>query len=320
MAAEESARFHRYSAVTNVDDDVLDQMAADVAELAGRYQLDPPVTVFSRLLRTRDDVFALIAGRQQPRHTTNLYKIAGQLCGLLALATFDLGYPHAAETHARTAPHCAEVSVHTPSRVFIRWVQSNIAYGEGRHEEAAQLMESALPDATSGTTLLRLASQQASIHAARCQPGEVSEALAFAATALPERSVEESGIFGFDLGIAAYYASEAHCAPGGIEHSDAAVEWAVTVWEEFTAEFPPKVLYVAPPVSSSRWPTWAGVSWHPGRVAHRAGDQSGRFLRTLLAQRSDLASGILSALRDDLAEFCTHPAPTLAGLELEVTT
>lgn len=122
MAAEESARFHRWSAATNVDDDVLDQMAADVAELAGCYQFDPPATVFSRLLRARDDVFALIAGRQQPRHTTNLYKIAGQLCGLLALATFDLGYPHAAETHARTALHCAEVSGHTPLRVFIRWV------------------------------------------------------------------------------------------------------------------------------------------------------------------------------------------------------
>lgn len=90
--------------------------------------------------------------------------------------------------------------------------------------------------------------------------------------------------------------------------------------EEFTAESPPKVLYLAPPVSSSRLPTWAGVSWYPGRVAHRAGDRSGRFLHTLLAQRSDLASGILSALRDDLAEFCTHPVPTLAGLELEVTT
>lgn len=79
-------------------------------------------------------------------------------------------------------------------------------------------MESALPDATSGTVLLRLASQQASSHAARRQPGEVSEVLALAATALPERSVDELGIFGFDLGTAAYYASEAHCALGGTEH------------------------------------------------------------------------------------------------------
>ncbi|MGH3719836.1 MAG: hypothetical protein ACRDRI_13565 [Pseudonocardiaceae bacterium] len=48
--------------------------------------------------------------------------------------------------------------------------------------EAAQLVESALPDATSGTALLRLASRQARIHAARRQPGDVTRALALAAT------------------------------------------------------------------------------------------------------------------------------------------
>ncbi len=161
MAAEESAQFRRWSATTNVDDDVLDQMAADVAEIARREQIDPPAMVFSGLLGARDDVFTLIAGRQQPRHTTGLYKVAGQICGLLSLVTFDLGHPHAANTHARTALHCAEVSGYTPLRVFIRYVQSNMAYWDGRYDEAAQLVESALPDATSGTALLRLTSQQA---------------------------------------------------------------------------------------------------------------------------------------------------------------
>ena len=57
MAAEESAQFRRWSAATNVDDDVLDQMTADVAELARREQIDPPAASFSRLLGARDDVF-----------------------------------------------------------------------------------------------------------------------------------------------------------------------------------------------------------------------------------------------------------------------
>jgi hypothetical protein len=127
VAAEESAQFHRWSASTNVDDDVLEQMSADVAELARREQIDPPATVFSSLLGARDDVFTLIAGRQQPRHTAGLYKIAGQLCGMLSNVTFDLGHPHAADTHARTGLHCAEVSGYTPLRAFIRYVQSNMA-------------------------------------------------------------------------------------------------------------------------------------------------------------------------------------------------
>jgi hypothetical protein len=38
-------------------------------------------------------------------------------------------------------------------------------------------------------------------------------------------------------------------------------------------------------------------------------------LHTLLTQRIDLTSSTMTALRDDLAEFCTHPAPTPPELE-----
>lgn len=145
MAAEGSARFWRWSATTNVDDDVLDQMTADVAEIARREQLDPPAATFSTLLAARDDVFALITGPQQPRHTTSLYKIASQLCAMLSLVSFDLRHPHAANTHARTALHCAEVSGYTQVRAFVRWVQSVVAYWEGSYDEANQLVETGLP-------------------------------------------------------------------------------------------------------------------------------------------------------------------------------
>lgn len=40
-----------------------------------------------------------------------------------------------------------------------------------------------------------------------------------------------------------------------------------------------------------------------------------RSLHTLLGQRPDLVSGTLTTLRDDLAEFVTHPAPTPTALE-----
>ena len=332
VAAEESAQFHRWSAATNVDDGVLEQMAADVAELARRELTDPPATMFSRLLGARDDVFALIAGRQQPRHTTSMYKIAGQMCALLALATFDLGYPHAAATHARTALHCVEMSGYTPLRVFIRYVQSNMAYWEGRYDEAAALVESALPDATSGTTLLRLASQQARIHAARQQPGEVSQALVLVATAPTDPTPDEPGTFGFDTGTAALCASDAHYALGGTDDLNAAVDWAHTALDEFSAESEPKVMYLAAarfdlalahlgrgdleavgehlaPVLQSTEAEYRTVP-----VIGRA-----RSLNTLLAQRTDLASPTLASLRDDLTEFSTHPASAPPGLEPETT-
>ncbi len=333
VAAEESAQFRRWSATTNVDDDVLEQMTADVTETARRYLIDPPATVFSSLIGARDDVFTLIAGRQQPRHTTGLYKVAGQMCALLALATFDLGHPHAANTHARTALHCAEVSGHTSLRVFIRWVQSNVAYWDGRYDEAAQLMESALLDATSGTALLRLASQQARIHAARRQPGDVTRALALAATAPTERAPDEPGILGFGVGTAAYYASEAHRELGGTDHLDAAVELARTALDEFTAEPRPSALHIGAARFDLALAHLAqgdldAVREHlapvllstPAEYRTVPGIGRARSLNTLLAQRPDLASSTLAALRDDLTEFCTHPAPTPAGLEPGSTT
>ncbi len=332
MAAEESAQFRRWSATTNVDDDVLEQMAADVAEIARRELIGPPAMVFSSLLGARDDVFTLIAGRQQPRHTAGLYKVAGQVCGLLSLVTFDLGHPHAANTHARTALHCAEVSGYTPLRAFVRYVQSNMAYWDGRYDEAAQLVESALPDAT-GTALWRLTSQQARIHAARRQPGEVSRALAVAAAAPTERTPDEPGVLGFDAGSAALFASEAHCALGGTEHLDAAVDWARIALDEFSAEAQPKAMYVVAARFDLALAHLArgdldAVREHLAPVL-RATDAEyrtvpvigrARSLNTLLAQRPDLASSTLATLSDDLTEFCTHPAPTPAGLEPGATT
>ncbi|MGH4012803.1 MAG: hypothetical protein ACRDSL_02455 [Pseudonocardiaceae bacterium] len=328
MAADESAQFQRWSATTNVDDAVLEQMSADVAELAQGARIDPPAITYARLLGARDDVFRLIAGHQQPHHTTDLYKIASQITAMLAHITFDLGYPHAANTHARTTLHCAEVSGHTPIRVYVRWIQSLTAYWDGRYDEAAELMEAARPDATSGTTLLRLASQQARINAARHRPDEVTRALALAATAPTERTPDEPGALGFDAETAAYHASDAHYLLGGTEHLDAAVDWARIALNEFSIETQPRPTYIA----GARFALahahlgrddLDAVGEHLAPILHTTVPEyrtvvtigRARSLHTLLAGRTDLASATLTTLRDDLAEFITHPAPIPPQLE-----
>jgi hypothetical protein len=329
MAAEESARFRRWSATTNVDDDVLEQMETDVADIALRYLVGPPATVFASLLGARDDVFTLIGGQQKPQHTMNLYKIAGQMCALLAHASADLGHPHAANTHARTALHCADRASYTPLRVYTRWVQSNVAYWEGRYDDAAELVESALPDAAStGTGLLRLASQQARINAARRRPTDVDRALAVAATAPTEPTADEPGVLAFATGKAAYYASEAHRELGGADRLDAAVDWALTAVNEFTGQSRPSAQFVAAArIDLARAHLARGdldaVSEHiaPVLTATDAEQRTVpvisrvRSLNDLLAHRPDAASATVASLREDLDEFCTHPAATPAGLE-----
>ncbi|MGH3942074.1 MAG: hypothetical protein ACRDTG_26320, partial [Pseudonocardiaceae bacterium] len=306
MAAEESAQFHRWSATTNIDDTILEQMTADVAELARGEQIDPPATTYTRLLGARDDVFRLIAGHQQPHHTTTLYKIASQITAMLAMVTSDLGHPHAANTHARTALHCAEVSGYTPIRVFIRFVQANIAFSDGRHDEAVELLEAARPDATSGTTLLRLTSRLARINAARHRPDEVTRALALAETASTERTPDEAGVLGFDPAMAARDAGDAHYDLGGAEHLDAALDWARTALDMRTAETQPKPTYIA----NARFVlahAYLGkgdleaVGEHLASILHTTGPEyrtvpvinRARSLHTLLTQRTDLTSGTL---------------------------
>jgi hypothetical protein len=332
MAAEESAQFRRWSATTNVDDDVLEQMEADVAEIALRYLIDPPASVFSRLIGARNDVFTLIAGRQSPRHTMDLYKIGGQMCALLAHASADLGHPHAANTHARTALHCAEVAGHTPLRVYTRWVQSNVAYWNGDYDNAAGLVESALPDATTGTALLRLTSQQARINAARHDPAGVARALAVAASAPTDPTADEPGVFAFATGKAAYYASEAHRELGGTGHLNAAVNWAVTAVDEFAAERRPNPQFVAAAsIDLARAHLARGdldaVGEHLAPILSSTVTEQrtvpvisrATSLNLLLAKHPDIVSSRVAGLRDDLAEFCAAPAISPPELEQNST-
>lgn len=67
-AAAESAEFARWTATTNVDDQILDQMDADIVEMAQRFLIDPPAAVFAQLLDGRNTLFELItAGRVSHR-------------------------------------------------------------------------------------------------------------------------------------------------------------------------------------------------------------------------------------------------------------
>lgn len=77
MAADESAQFQRWSAATNVDDLVLEQLVDDIGDLARSYLSEPPAHVFARAVGLRDVTFRLLQGRQRPTHTMELYRVAG---------------------------------------------------------------------------------------------------------------------------------------------------------------------------------------------------------------------------------------------------
>src|SRR5579859_3890013 len=82
MAAEDAARFVR-RARGAVDQDVLEQLHADVRRLAVDYLAKPPYAVFRPLSRLRAEVFGMLEEHQRPRFLPELYRIGGRLCALL---------------------------------------------------------------------------------------------------------------------------------------------------------------------------------------------------------------------------------------------
>jgi len=216
LAAQESARFVRRAGVA-VTGEVLEQLDVDVKWLAVEYLRRPPYAVFRPLAGLRREVFELIDGHPRPEYLTDLYRVAGQLSALLAHASSDLGQPYAADSHARTAWLCADLSGDNGLRAYTRWVQSNVAYWQGEYRQAAELAHSGQRHADNGSGLLRLASQEARALAACRDEREADRALAIATDAREQVTDEARppGVFYFAPGKAAYYASEVRLSLDG---------------------------------------------------------------------------------------------------------
>lgn len=107
-AADESARFLAWAEVSNIGDLTLEQMHSDLRWIALHYLKVPTLPLFFRVRVIRDRAFGLLAGRQRPDQSRDLYETAGWALTLLAWISTDLGRPDAADTHARAAWICAD--------------------------------------------------------------------------------------------------------------------------------------------------------------------------------------------------------------------
>ena len=114
----------------------LEQLDADVRRLAAAYVHVPPLPMFAEMLRVRDRIYRLLAGRQKPAATARLHLLAGMLCGLLANVSTDLGYRDAAAEQARAAWAYGDIIGHNSLRAWTRGMQALIEYWSGRPQHA----------------------------------------------------------------------------------------------------------------------------------------------------------------------------------------
>ncbi|WP_406279139.1 hypothetical protein OH799_11455 [Nocardia sp. NBC_00881] len=246
MSTDDSARWVKRGA-GGADKNVLDQLHADVANIAAEYLLKAPLELIPALTSLRREVFDMLDARQRPRFLPDLYLIAGQVCALMAHACADLGRAYDADTHARTAWFAADYAEDQHLRAYVRWVQANVAYWSRDYGRAAQYAKSGLADMTDDSTRLRLASQLGRAEAARGDDRAALAALDVAMDALGRSRpvAAEPGVMYFDPGKARYYAAEVHLALGGRQHCQLALEQAQAALEVFTDSSPKEFVAAA---------------------------------------------------------------------------
>ncbi len=240
MTAEESAQFIR-RAGTSASAELIEQLSDEVRSLAIDFVKRPPYAVFEPIAKLRREVFSILDSHVRPEYLSDLYLLAGQLTGLLAHASADLGQPLIADAHARTAWMCADLAGHNPLRAYVRWIQSNIAYWSGDYSRAAETAQAGQRYSSAGSSKLRLASQEARSWAALGDAQQVTRALQVAQSArdnLPARPTE-AGVFWFNPGKAAYYAAEAWLALGSQANARRALIDAAEASALLTAEDDP---------------------------------------------------------------------------------
>ena len=141
-----------------VADVSIEQVRADVEQLAREYDTVSPLQSLVGARRTRDLAAVLAERTRKPTQTSQLYLTVGQACGLMASASFDLAIWPAAMEQARAAYVYGELVEHRSLQSWARGFQALIAYWCDRPREATNLAEHGLELAPAGTARTRLLS------------------------------------------------------------------------------------------------------------------------------------------------------------------
>jgi hypothetical protein len=238
MAANEAARIAQFAEQTNVGPHTLEQFQADIRRIVTQYPNRPVYPLFVELRTLRSRAFEKLEGRQFPTQTRDLYLITGVLCGVLANTSFDLGRLDAAETQARTAFLCAELSGSNWLRAWIRGTQSLVAYWDDRPRAAVQLAEDGrqyIPEL--GTASVRLAAYEARAYGRMRDPRGVDTALGIAADARSAVVADDDpgGMMAFPEAKQSYLAASARLwlgEPAAAGQAERDAEHAVRTYEQ----------------------------------------------------------------------------------------
>jgi len=155
MSGHESSE-HAASASRSVDDTSIEQLQADIAVIARRYPFRPVYESFVAAKRVRDLAYALLDRTSVPSQETDLYMVIGQACGILATASFDLGYPESAAEQSRSTYTYGKMIGHNGLCAWALGMRALICYWDDRPYQSLDLIGKGLAIAPQGSATLRL--------------------------------------------------------------------------------------------------------------------------------------------------------------------
>ncbi len=215
MSADRARDFLTRIEASNVGAETLDQLLDDVRRLVVVFQQQPLPTLHGDLMDTQEHSFGLLEGRQRPEQSRDLYLVAGIACGLMGMASHDLGASHDAMTQARTGYACADNAGHDGLRAWIRGLQAVFTYWSGRLEDSLHYAQlgTEIAARSRGTSGVWLASAEARALAALNRPAEAHTALARATDLRDQVQPDEldglGGMCTFTRPRQLYFAAEA---------------------------------------------------------------------------------------------------------------
>lgn len=134
----------------------IEQVRDTSQRLAREYNAASPLSTLIAARMLRDSVRQMAETTNKPRQTAELYQVAGQACGVMSVASFDLAILPAAVEQARAALVYAELIDDLSLQAWSLGSLALTAYWFGHPREATDLAARGLQVSPAGTARARL--------------------------------------------------------------------------------------------------------------------------------------------------------------------
>ncbi|MEU4231090.1 hypothetical protein AB0F17_42935 [Nonomuraea sp. NPDC026600] len=180
LYARESSKILNQAERSNVGDDTIARLNAELQQTAHNYLKTPMGKLLADVRRIRDESLGLLEGQQPLRYRTELYGIAGWAMTMLGWASTDMGRVDATAAHTHAAWYFAQEAGNDALRAWVCKTRQVAAYWAKDLEAAIRQAERGLYFATraGGQTEVMLASTLALDYARAGRLDEAREKLA----------------------------------------------------------------------------------------------------------------------------------------------